>query len=97
MPRNDQVRRLRATLCEIERGLYYAAYRTRRPPPYGLGLPEFRLGISAYDAGQCIEQSVKDLGYETIIWTDAIVPPSHSHRQNRLSDRQPVSAVQVST
>jgi hypothetical protein len=80
MPRNDQVRRLRATLCAIERGLYFAAYRTRRLPSYGLGLPKFQLDISAYDAEQRIEQSVKDLGYETIIWKDAIVPPSHSHR-----------------
>jgi hypothetical protein len=70
---------LRATLCEIERGLFYATYRTRSPVSDVHELQTYQVGISASDAKGRIEQVVRALGYETVIWKDALVfPQSHS-------------------
>jgi hypothetical protein len=78
MARSNHGRTLRASLCEIERGLFYATYRTLRSAPGIQGLQSYQIGISASDAKQRIEETVKALGYDTIIWKDALVVPQHS-------------------
>jgi hypothetical protein len=66
---------LRATLCEIEPGLFYATYRTDRSASDLRELPAYQPGTCACDAKQRIGPIVQALGFETIIWEDAIVLP----------------------
>jgi hypothetical protein len=72
-------RTLHATLCEIERELFYATYPSH---PFGsdiLELPTYKLGTSASHVKQWMEQNIHAFGYATVIWEDAIVlPQSHS-------------------
>jgi len=61
---------LRATLCEIERGLFRARYLT---PPSGTNardLPVYQVAVSATDAKLWIEESARALGYHTIVWEE---------------------------
>ena len=61
---------LRATLCEIERGLFQATYHIRRSASNIEGLPTCQVGNCESDAKQRIEQSAHALGYETVIWEE---------------------------
>jgi hypothetical protein len=70
---NGHARTLRATLCEIERGLFYATYRT--VGAVADEMPAYQLGTDAADAKRKIEAIVGALGYHTIIWEDTIVVP----------------------
>lgn len=79
---------LRATLCEIERGLFHARYLT---PPSGTNardLPVYQVAMSATDAKLWIEESARALGYKTIIWE-----AGHPHQKTPLlvggRDRSP--------
>jgi hypothetical protein len=75
---NTHGRTLRATFCEIERGLFYATYPTHTLESDLLGLPTYGLGASASHVKQQMEKSIRAFGYETIIWADTLVlPPSH--------------------
>jgi hypothetical protein len=70
---NRHGRTLRASLCEIERGVFYATY-----PESGADTNElitYQVGTSAADAKKTIEASARALGYETVIWDQAIVAP----------------------
>lgn len=69
--RHGQV--LRATLCEIEQGLFYATYCTRGSDAHEL--PAYQLGACAADAKQRIEKIISARGYETVIWEDTLVVP----------------------
>jgi hypothetical protein len=73
-------RTLRATLCEIERGVYYAAYPDRDAASDAGELTNYQVGTSAADAKRRIEQSLQALGYETVIWTETIVAPLFASR-----------------
>jgi hypothetical protein len=67
---------LSATLCEVERGLFYVTYTL---DSVGLGkhlLPRYQVGISASDAQQRIERRARECGYETVVWETAPVHPS---------------------
>jgi hypothetical protein len=62
--------KLRATLCEIERGLFYATYHFRGSASNVEELPTYQVGDCESDARRRIEQSVHALGYETVIWVE---------------------------
>jgi hypothetical protein len=70
---NRHGRTLRASLCEIERGVFYATY-----PEADCDTDElvvYQVGTSAADAKKRIEASAHALGYETVIWDQALVVP----------------------
>jgi hypothetical protein len=68
-------RTLRATLCEIERGVFYATYPDRESAALAAELTNYQIGASAADAKRRIELSAQALGYETVSWTETIVAP----------------------
>jgi hypothetical protein len=82
---NMHGRTLRASLCEIERGVFYATY-----PESDCDTDElvvYHVGTSAADAKKRIEASARALGYETVIWDQAIVVPLFaSHVKTVLRD-----------
>ncbi len=66
---------LRATLCEIERGLFHVLYRMEG---VGLGqhhLPRYQVGASASDARRRVEQRARECGYETVAWETEVAEP----------------------
>ena len=66
---------LRATLCEIERGVFYATYFHGDVPLVSGALPTFKLGVSALDVRRRIERDARALGYGTISWTPLATMP----------------------
>ncbi len=75
-------RTLRATLCEVERGLFRVSYRMEGA---GLGkhhLPLYQLGTCASEARLLIEQQVREAGFASVVWddvlTDTSVPPAQA-------------------
>jgi hypothetical protein len=68
-----QGRALRATLCEIERGVFYATYPDFHPDTDQLEI--YQIGTSAAEARERIELSAHALGYETVVWTQTIKAP----------------------
>jgi hypothetical protein len=76
---NKLGRTLRATLCEIERGLFYITYPSHTLESDILELPTYGLGTCASEVKQRMEKNIRAFGYETVIWEDALVlPESHS-------------------
>lgn len=67
---------LRATLCEIERGVFYATYFQDRTAPDTEDLPRYQVGRSAGDAKQQLEGNARELGYEAVSWKESIVIPA---------------------
>jgi len=71
---------VRATLCEIERGLFYTTF-------IGCGrgsdleeIPQYQAVTTAAEARRRVEARCQALGYGVITWTDAmVVPPSHQN------------------
>ena len=62
---------LSATLCEVERGLFYVTYTMDSA---GLGkhlLPRYQVGTCASDAQQRIEKRARECGYEAVVWEEA--------------------------
>lgn len=74
-------RMLRATLCEIERGLFCVTY-SRDSVELGKHLlPPYQVGTDASDAMRRIEQRARECGYQAITWEPTIVdqlPPPAS-------------------
>jgi len=68
-------RALRATLCEVERGVFYATYPECKSASDAEELTAYQIGTSAADAKQRIERCAYALGYDTVIWTETIVAP----------------------
>lgn len=66
-------RTLRATLCEIERGVFYASYHQG---PDTEELPSYQVGRSAEEAKERIERCAAALGFVTVLWRESIVIPS---------------------
>jgi hypothetical protein len=76
---NKHSRTLRATLCEIERGLFYVTYPSHALESKILELPTYGLGACASHVKQRFEKSIHAFGYETVMWEDALLlPRSHS-------------------
>ena len=69
---------VRATLCEIEHGLFYTTFIA-----CGLGsnlveIPQYQVVATAAEARRRVEERCLALGYTEVIWADAlVVPPSH--------------------
>ena len=81
---NKLGRTLRATLCEIERGLVYITYPSHTLESDILELPTYGLGTCASQVKQWIEKSIYAFGYATVMWDDVLVlPPSHSPAPTR--------------
>jgi hypothetical protein len=66
-------RSLRATLCEIERGVFYATYPDFYPDTNQLDT--YQIGTSAAEARARIELRAHALGYETVVWTQTVKAP----------------------
>jgi hypothetical protein len=66
-------RKLRANLCEIEHGVFYATYPGSNPGMQEL--PTYLIGAFAADVREGIELAASALGYGTVIWTQTIVAP----------------------
>jgi hypothetical protein len=70
-------RKLHATLCEVERGLFHVAYRMEGT---GLGkhhLPLYQLGTCASEARLLIEQQAREHGYALVVWDMVEDAPMH--------------------
>jgi hypothetical protein len=74
---------VRATLCEIERGLFYTTFIACGPGSDLNGVQQYQVVASAAEARRRIEAECRALGYATVIWADAlVVPPSHQEREH---------------
>jgi hypothetical protein len=68
-------RTLHATLCEVERGVFYVTYPSCNPGFDADELTRYHTGTSAADAKQRIERRAQDLGYAIVTWSDTITVP----------------------
>jgi hypothetical protein len=66
---------LRATLCEIEHGVFYATYFQDKTAPDTENLPHYHVGKSASEAKQRIEGAAGAIGYAAVSWKESIVVP----------------------
>jgi uncharacterized protein YcaQ len=80
-------RTLRASLCEIERGVFYATYPESVDSN---SLVTYHVGTSAAEAKKTIEASARALGYDTVIWDRTSIAPLFAS-QVRVEVRQPAS------
>jgi hypothetical protein len=64
---------LRATVCEIERGLFQVSYQTDAVEWAVHALPKYQVGASAPDAKQRIEQRAQQSGFGLVVWEEALV------------------------
>lgn len=62
---------LRATLCEVERGLFHVNYRTDTALSDFHELPRYQLGGSGSDAKRRIERAARRCGFAIVLWDDA--------------------------
>jgi hypothetical protein len=80
-------RMLRATLCEIERGLFCVTYSRDSIERGKHLLPPYQVGTDASDAMRRIEQRARECGYQAITWETTIIdqrpPPSAGSGQVR--------------
>jgi hypothetical protein len=66
---------LQATLCEIERGLFYVTYPDLEFAADAAELSAYQVGANAAEVKWQVERSAHLLGYETVVWHDANNPP----------------------
>jgi hypothetical protein len=64
---------LRATLCEIERGLFHVSYRTDSADADVSDLPRYQVASSASVARQRIEEQAHSCGFIEVVWDYAPV------------------------
>jgi hypothetical protein len=88
-------RALHATLCEVERGLFHAQYRSSGFAPGSAtmltntsNLPIYQVGLTASDARHSIETTARLAGYDLVIWDD-MDTDSALHRTPYGQDRLP--------
>jgi hypothetical protein len=86
-------RTLRATLCEIERGVFFATYPDGAPDSDRL--PTYQTGRSAADAKRQIERSAEALGYDTVMWGEGIVTPLYAPVHVSPAGRKPAASYPV--
>ncbi len=71
---------VRATLCEIEHGLFYTTFVNCGRGSDLREIPQYQVVATADEARRRIEARCLALGYGEVIWTDAmVVPPSHQN------------------
>jgi hypothetical protein len=63
---------LRATVCQIERGLFRVSYQTDAVDWDAHRLPIYQVGSSASDAKQRIEERAKGCGFGMVVWDDTL-------------------------
>jgi hypothetical protein len=63
---------LRATLCEIERGLFHVSYRSDATEWDVHELPAYQVGGSAAEAQQRVEARAQRCGFDTVLWDYAL-------------------------
>jgi hypothetical protein len=74
---------VRATLCEIERGLFYTTFIACGPGLDLTNVSQYQVVASAAEARRRIEAECFALGYAKVIWADAlVVPPSHQEHEH---------------
>jgi hypothetical protein len=71
---------LSATLCEIERGVFYASYPDCPFASDTAELTSYQTGLSAADAKRRIELTARALGYKAVVWTESIIAPLFASR-----------------
>ena len=81
---------LYATLCEIERGVFYASYHDCDSASDTDELTSYQTGPTALDAKRQIELAAHALGYETVVWTETVIAPLFA---NRIGRHQPVTTL----
>ena len=64
----DRSQVLRATLCEVERGLFHVSYHTDDADSVAKELPAYETGACPSDVMQRIEAGAKGYGFEAVIW-----------------------------
>jgi hypothetical protein len=69
-------RLLRATLCEIERGLFHVSYRADTAKSGLHELPIYQVGTCASDARQRVEERARGCGFELVVWDYATLVPA---------------------
>ena len=67
---------LRATLCEIERGLFHVSYQSDVAEWGAQELPAYQVGACAAEAKQRIEEQAQGCGFETVVWDYALFIPT---------------------
>jgi hypothetical protein len=74
---------VRATLCEIERGLFYTTFIACGPGSDLKQLPQYQAVASAAEARRRVEEGCRALGYAAVTWADElVVPPSHQEHEH---------------
>jgi hypothetical protein len=68
-------RTLRANLCEVERGVFYATYSDCVSVDDTDELTTYQVGTCVADAKRSIEACALALGYDSVLWTETIVVP----------------------
>jgi hypothetical protein len=63
---------LRATVCQIERGLFRISYYTDTVECDTHGLPIYQVGSSVPDAQQRIEERARGCGFAVVVWDDSL-------------------------
>ncbi|WP_428491803.1 hypothetical protein [Rhodopila sp.] len=64
---------LRATLCQVERGLFHINYRTDSIAAELHDLPRYQLGASGSEAKRRVERTARKCGFSSVLWDDAMV------------------------
>jgi hypothetical protein len=67
---------LSATLCEVERGLFYVTYTIDSAALGRHLLPRYQVGACASDAQKRIEKRARECGYVAVVWEAAPADPS---------------------
>jgi hypothetical protein len=62
---------LRATVCQIERGLFRVSYQIDTVEWDAHRLPIYQVGSSVSDAKQRIEEKARGCGFAMVVWEDA--------------------------
>jgi hypothetical protein len=70
-------RSLRATLCEIELGLFSVSYRCDAPARLLHDLPIYQVAACLSDAERKIELRARACGFDTVIWEHSLMAPAH--------------------
>ncbi len=73
---NMRGRTLRATLCEIERGLFHVRYQVGDAEWDGDDLPRYWVGTSVSDAEQHVRQRALEVGFEAVLIGYELLIPS---------------------
>ena len=63
-------RRLWATICEVQPGLFQAIYSNTGSASSERDLPAYETGLSVMDAKQKFEKDAQAFGYSVITWID---------------------------